>query len=82
MWERLAPMYVRHLLLDKCLISPQTFVQQKSRKTRVLRATTLSDQQMLYNNVGACSPSFTSQAAARTISSLSCIVELYKHLRI
>ena len=42
----------------------------------------MSDLQMLYNNVGACSPSFTSQAVAHTISSLSCIVELYKHLGI
>ena len=36
--ERLAPMFVRHLLLDKCLISPQTFVQQQKKKSKNMGA--------------------------------------------
>ena len=44
MLERLAPMFVRHLLLDKCLISPQTFVQQKKSKNMGAKS---------YNTVGS-----------------------------
>ena len=61
MLERLAPMFARHFLLDERLISCQTFVQQKMSQTRVLNVPTLLDKQMLYNNVGTCSPNLTAK---------------------
>ena len=53
----LAPMFVQHFLLEECLISSQTFVQQKM--SAKINAPTLLDQQMLYNSVTGCRPSFT-----------------------
>lgn len=49
MLERLAPMFVQHFLLDECLLSSQTVVQQTRNvgQTWVLDAITLSYQQML-----------------------------------
>ena len=52
-----APMFVRHFLLDERLRANQAFVQQKNvGQTWVLNVLTLSDQQILYNNVGTFSP--------------------------
>lgn len=51
------PMFVRHFLLDERLRANQAFVQQKNVGQRwVLNVLTLSDQQILYNNVGTFSP--------------------------
>ena len=67
MLERLAPMFVRHFLLDKCLRSYQTFENlsnisptTNAEQTWMLTAPTLSGQQMLYKVLQLVSPALRS----------------------
>ena len=68
MLERLAYMFFQHFLLDECLRTYQTFVQQKNFElTWMLNAPTLSDQQLLSNKVGTVCPGLILLISCKTI---------------
>ena len=57
---------MKHIKPNVDLISSQTFVQQKNvGQTWMLNALTMSDREMLWNNVGTCSPGFKGQLVPR-----------------